>query len=296
MFQGTLTAVITPFTSKASGAGALSVDIPTYCDLLEWQLSLGIDGIVVCGTTGESVTLSAEEKKTLIAKTVEVVKGRVPVIAGTGSNSTAQTIEATKEAKGLGVDGALIVSPYYNKPTQEGLFQHFSAVAKEGGLPVVLYNIPGRTAVEVLPATFAKLARIPGIVAVKQAVDSVVKLLELVDATDGKIALLAGDDPLVHAVFSVGGKGVISASAAAIPSEILAITKAGLAGKLDEALVAQLKALPLINALFTETNPAPVKAVLKIIGRIQDDSVRLPLVQVREETRAMLTKLFKPAM
>ena len=287
MFQGTITALATPF----KGANA-ELDIAGLDRLLEWQVASGIDGLVLFGTTGEAATLTDAEKFTILKRGLEVVAGRVPVLAGTGTNNTKHSIALTQEARRIGADGVLVVSPYYNKPTQEGLFQHFRAVSEEGGLPVVVYNIPGRTSVEIQTETFRRLAAVPGISAVKQAVDSVQKLLEIAEALEGRVTLLAGDDPLTHAVFSVGGKGVISATATALPELMLAITRPGLNGDLSACLKAQIAALERINAMFMETNPGPAKAVLKLLGLIDEDTVRLPLVQVSEATRKKLQLLF----
>jgi 4-hydroxy-tetrahydrodipicolinate synthase len=290
MFSGTLPAIITPFLPADSGTP--QVDYESLEQLIEWQLECGVSGIVVCGSTGEAATLSAEEKLAVIKRTAEIVRGRVPVIAGTGTNCTADSVELTRRCKELpGVDGVLLVAPYYNKPTQEGLYRHFKTVAEQGKLPVVVYNIPGRSVVEISPATLRRLAQVPGIVAIKHAVDSASRLLEVAEAIDGRLNLLAGDDPLTYAVFTVGGKGVISASASVIPREMLAITEAGLRGDMPTALAAQLKALPLIHALFLETNPIPAKAALKMLGRISSDAVRLPLVPAADSTRAELKRL-----
>lgn len=287
MFQGTITALVTPF----KGASA-ELDLPGLERLIEWQVASGVDGLVLFGTTGEAATLSDAEKTAVLKRGLEVVAGRIPVLAGTGTNNTKHSISLTQEAKRLGADGVLVVSPYYNKPTQEGLFQHFRAVAQEGALPVVVYNIPGRTSVEIHTDTFRRLAEVPGIVAVKQAVDSVVKLLEVAEALDGRVSLLAGDDPLTHSVFAVGGKGVISATATALPELMLAITRPGLVGDMASCLKAQIAALEKINAMFLETNPAPAKAVLKLLGLIDEDTLRLPLVPVSDATRKKLQALF----
>ncbi len=292
MFQGTLSAIVTPFLSTPAEHPA--IDFKALDDLVEWQIASGVDGIVACGSTGEAATLSDEEKLAVIKRVTSVVKNRVPVIAGTGTNATRATIEFTKAVKEIpGIDGALVVAPYYNKPTQEGLFQHFREVAREGGLPVVVYNIPGRSVVEILPATFSRLKDVPGIVAVKHAVDSISRLLELASALEGRVTILAGDDPIIHSVLSVGGKGVISASATVIPRAIKKITALGLKGDLTGALKAQQAALPLINTLFIETNPVPAKAALKIMGKISSDAVRLPLVPVSDGTRVILMNHFK---
>lgn len=290
MFSGTLTAIVTPFKPLANGE--TEIDYASYEGLIEWQLSCGVSGLVVSGTTGESATLSKEEKISLIKRTVEIVRKRVPVIAGTGSYATADSISMTRAAKDAGVDAALVVSPYYNKPTQEGLFQHFSAVAREGGLPVVLYNIPGRCVVSIANETFVRLAKVPGIVGVKQAVDSACGLTELANILDGKMEIYAGDDPMTYLVMTLGGKGVISASASVIPEEMVAITSAAIRGDFESAKKAQWQALPKINALFVETNPIPAKAALKMFGKITHEDVRLPLVKASEKTRELLKEVF----
>ena len=292
MFQGTITALVTPF--KRAGTDTV-LDLAGLDRLIEWQIASGVDGLVLCGTTGESATLSDEEKLAIWKRGIDVVAGRIPVIAGTGTNNTQQSIRLTMEAKRLGADGVLAVTPYYNKPTQEGLYQHFRAVAEEGGLPVVLYNIPGRAVVEIHAETFRRLSHIAEIVAVKQAVDSVSKLLEVAAAVEDRMTLLAGDDPLTHAVFTVGGKGVISATASVVPEVMLAITAPGLSGDLQQCLRAQLAALETIAALFIESNPAPAKAVLKMRGMIDEETLRLPLVPVSDGTRRRLTELFHGA-
>lgn len=289
--EGTITALITPFRDEPGLEPA--VDFETITTLIEWQLQSGINGFVVCGTTGESVTLNSKEKLSIVKHVVDVVKKRVPVIVGTGSNCTKTTIEFTRAVKEVGVDAALVVSPYYNKPTQEGLFEHFQMVTKEGGLPVVVYNIPGRSAVDISIETFKKLSQLSGIIAVKEASGSADKLIDLSESVRARMTLLAGEDSLTYFVMTAGGKGVISAASNVIPKEMVAITDSALAGKYPQALEAQLKALPMIRALFKETNPAPAKAALKILKKIPNERLRLPLVSVREETRELLGKLLR---
>ena len=291
MFEGTHTALITPFQKGASGAPA-GIDYTALANFVEWQLDCGISGFVVCGTTAESATLDPEEKLSVIRKVKDVSAGRVPLVVGTGSNNTRQTIEFTQAVREIGVDAALIVSPYYNKPTQEGLFQHFSTVAKEGGLPVVIYNIPGRTSIDIALDTFERLASDDRIVAVKEASGSADKLIELSARVGDRVEILAGEDSLTYFVMAAGGKGVISASSNVIPAEMLAITSSALAGDLKGSLAAQQAALPKIRALFAETNPAPAKAALQLMEKLPSDAMRLPLVSVREDTREMLRTLF----
>ncbi|MCB0322210.1 MAG: 4-hydroxy-tetrahydrodipicolinate synthase [Bdellovibrionales bacterium] len=289
-FRGTFTALVTPF--RAGPGRQSQLDLATWDALLEWQISVGVAGVVIYGTTGEAPTLSQQEKLELTKRAVEVVAGRVPVIAGTGSNATGPSIELTQTVKRLGVDAVLTVAPYYNKPNQEGLLQHFRAIADEGGLPLVLYNIPGRSVISISLDTIARLSEHPKIVAIKQAVDSAAELTELAGRIEGRMALLAGDDPIIYATMAAGGTGVISASASVIPERICAITDRALQGDWAGAKAAQQEALPFIRALFSETNPAPAKAALQLMGRLPDDSLRLPLVSVADTTRRRLQELF----
>lgn len=291
MFSGVYTAIITPFCAEPKGHP--EIDMRALDDLVEWQIACGIDGFVVCGTTGESVTLSHEERLTVIERVRDVVKGRVAVIAGTGSNNTRTTVEFTKEVKRLGIDGALVVSPYYNKPQQEGLFEHFSTVAKEGGLPVILYNIPGRTGVAISIPIFERLSKVQNIVAVKEASGSAQVLLELSRVVGDKLGIFAGDCGYTYFVMSVGGKGVISACANVIPREMKAIVDKWNAGDVKGAYNAQIHALPIIDSMFLETNPAPAKAALKILGKLENETFRLPLVPVANNTRENIAKLLR---
>jgi 4-hydroxy-tetrahydrodipicolinate synthase len=282
MFYGTIPALITPFTKQ------LDIDYEVLEGLINWHLDSGVRGFVVLGTTGESPTISKDEKITLIKRVVHIVSGKVPIIVGTGSNCTRTSIEFTRTVKDLGVDGALVVSPYYNKPTQEGLFQHFKSVALEGGLPIVIYNIPGRTSVDISIDTFKRLAELDNIVAVKEASGSADKLIDLSATVGDKINILSGEDSLTYFVMTVGGRGVISASANVIPKEMVMITENALNGKFEESRLAQENALPVIRALFAETNPSPAKAALKMLGKIPEDFLRLPLVPVTEQTKMLL--------
>ncbi len=289
MFEGTITALITPF--KPEPADKPAIDFAALEGLVEWQIESGVSGFVVNGTTGESSTLDPQEKLEVLKRVIKVVNGRVTVIAGTGTNNTKTTIEMTRAAKELGAHGALVVNPYYNRPTQEGLFQHFSAVAAQGGLPVILYNIPGRTGVEIAIETFERLAQIKEIVAVKQAMDSATRIMEIVEKVGEKITLLSGEDGLTYLMLAAGGKGVISASANVIPKAMVAITNHFHDGNFEESLEAQLDAMPIIRALFAESNPAPAKAALAMLGRIGTDTMRLPLVPVAAGTRELLRKV-----
>ncbi len=288
MIKGVNTAIITPFKIEN---GESIVDYNSFANLIEWQISEGVDGLTLFGTTGEAATLTNEEKIQLTKFVVEIVKSRIQLIVGTGNNNTKASIELTKILSNTGVDAALAISPYYNKPTQAGLVAHFSAIAKEGGLPVVIYNIPARTNVNINIETFKELTKVNGIIGVKHAVDSVTELIELAGVLEGsKIDIFAGDDPLVFSVMTVGGKGVISASANVAPRKFKQLVTLANAGKWNEALKIQQELLPLINAMFVETNPGPAKAALEIMKKIQSASMRLPLVDVSPNTREQIKK------
>ena len=288
--EGTYTAIITPFKT-VGGVVAAEPDFAELRKLVQWQIDSGVTGLVVLGTTGESVTLTDQEKIDIVKCVVDEVRGRVAVIVGTGSNDTRKSISFSKLVCNLGVDGALAVAPYYNKPTQEGLFQHFSALARDGGLPVCLYNVPGRTSVDIRAETVARLAQVPGIVGIKESSGSAERLLELASIASESFSLLTGDDHLICFCMAAGGRGAISASANVIPKEISAIVQAGLKKNQEACLNAQVKAYPVIKALFLETNPAPAKAALQILGKINSDELRLPLVSVSDSTRNVLRSL-----
>ncbi len=288
MFSGVLTALITPFKSYDDH----EIDWASYEKLVEWQLASGVHGLVLYGTTGESATLRTDEKIELLKRTKDIVRGRVPLIVGAGTNSTQGTLDFIEQVKPLSPDGVLAVAPYYNKPTQEGLFRHFEAIALKGGLPVVLYNVPSRTVVEISIDTLVRLAEVPNIVALKQATDSVSNLTELGSRIAGKISLLAGDDPVVLYTMLVGGKGVISASACVLPEDFVSLSSACTDKNWDKASGIQQEMLPKIKALFVETNPCPIKAVLFRKGIISSDAVRLPLVPVSDHSRNLLDSVF----
>lgn len=280
-FQGTMTALVTPLRDGA-------VDEEALRRLVAQQLAGGIDVLVPCGTTGEGATLTAEEAVQVVRVVVDEAKGRAPVLAGCGTNSTATTIENVRRAKAAGAQGALVVTPYYNKPQQEGLFRHFEAVAREGGLPVVLYNVPGRTSVDLLPETVGRLSQVAGIVGIKEASGSIVRSLEVLEACEGRpFDLLAGDDGFTLAVLAVGGDGVISVASNVVPDRVVAIVRAFRMGDLKTMQAAQRALNALVRALFAETNPAPVKAALALTGMMRDE-VRLPLVAASDATRARL--------
>jgi 4-hydroxy-tetrahydrodipicolinate synthase len=279
--EGVFTALITPFAPDGG------VDEPALRALVEGQLAAGIHGLVACGTTGEPPTLSAEEYDRVVRTVVEVAGGRIPVLAGTGTNCTKKTIAATRHARDLGCDGALVVTPYYNKPQQDGMFEHFRAVAAEGGLPVVLYNVPGRTGVNLLPRTVARLASVPGILGVKEASGSVGAVREIVSAVGPGFAVLSGDDGLALASWALGACGVVSVASNLVPAAMVALWDAWKAGRTDEAAALDRRLAPLCAALFLESSPAPCKAAGAMLG-VCSDAVRLPLVPATPATREAL--------
>lgn len=273
--RGSMVALVTPFRGGAVDEAALR-------DLARWQIDNGTDGLVPCGTTGEGATLSGDELFRVVRACVEEARGRVPVIAGCGSNDTRRTIDNVRRAKEAGADLALVVTPYYNKPSPEGLFRHFEAVAKQGGLPVVLYNVPSRTSLDMLPDTIARCAKVPGIVAVKEASGSVVRVAEILAAgVPEDFAILAGDDMFTLPTLASGGHGVISVVANIAPADMADLCDAFFAGDLPKAQRAQTRFAPLVKAMFCETNPLPVKYALARMGRIAPE-LRLPLVPISE--------------
>ena len=285
MFTGSFVAIVTPFRNG-------KIDEQAFGSLIEWQIANGTNGIVPCGTTGESATLSYEEHNRVIELTVEVVNRRVPVIAGTGSNSTDEAIALTRHAKRAGADGALLITPYYNKPTQEGLYRHYKAVAEAVDLPLVLYNIPVRTGVNMLPATIARLSAIKNVVGVKEGSGSVQQASDIVQLCGERLTVLAGDDAMTLPIMAVGGKGVVTVTANLLPTDMANLVKAFATGKIEEARKIHLKLSPLFAALFYETNPIPVKEALGMMGKI-DPELRLPLCAMATDTREKLARVLK---
>ncbi len=285
MFTGSLVAIVTPFRNG-------KVDEKALGELIEWQIVNGTHGIVPCGTTGESATLSHAEHQRVVAFTVEAARRRVPVIAGAGSNSTDEAIALTKHAKQAGADGALLITPYYNKPTQEGLFRHYKTVADTVDLPLVLYNIPSRTGVNMAPSTIARLVSCRTIVAVKEGSGSVQQASEIIQACGDRMTVLAGDDVLTLPILALGGKGVITVTANIAPGDMAGLVNAFLAGKIQEARRLHYKLAPLFTALFYETNPIPVKEALSLMGKI-DGELRLPLCGMAPDTKHKLTSVMK---
>jgi 4-hydroxy-tetrahydrodipicolinate synthase len=285
MFTGSLVAIVTPFRKG-------KVDEQAFGDLIEWQIANGTNGIVPCGTTGESATLTHEEHHRVVRFTVEAVRRRVPVIAGSGSNSTDEAISLTRHAKEAGADGALLITPYYNKPTQEGLYRHYKAVAEAVDLPQILYNIPSRTGVNMLPATVARLAAMKNVVGVKEGSGSVQQASEIAQTCGERITVLAGDDALTLPMMAVGGKGVITVTANVMPRDMAQLVAAFVAGRIDEAREIHFRLSPLFAALFYETNPIPVKEALGMMGRI-DPELRLPLCSMGNDNRNQLARVMK---
>jgi 4-hydroxy-tetrahydrodipicolinate synthase len=283
MFQGAMVAIVTPFKNGQLDENGLR-------QLIEFQVANGTRGIIPCGTTGESPTLSHEEHERVVAITVEQVDKRIPVIAGTGSNNTAEAIRFTKHARKVGADGALMISPYYNKPTQEGLYQHYRKVAESVDIPIIVYNIPGRTAVNIEPDTMARLARIDNIIGVKEATGSMKQIMDIIARCGEDFVVLSGEDYITFPLMCVGGKGVISVTSNIVPADMAKMCDLGLAGQWDEARVLCYRLLPLCHALFYETNPAPVKAALAMMGKIDSPEVRLPLVPMSEANREKLRR------
>jgi 4-hydroxy-tetrahydrodipicolinate synthase len=284
MFTGAMVALITPFQDG-------EVDFKTLDELIRFQLEGGIDAIVPVGTTGESPTLSPEEHKQVIQRIVEVVGGQVPVIAGTGSNSTAEAIEYTEFAKKVGADASLQVTPYYNKPTQEGFYQHFKAIAEEVDLPMILYNIPGRCGAGMTPETIARLAEIENIVGIKEATGSLDQASEIANSCD--LTILSGDDSLTLPIASVGGKGVISVVANIVPADVKAMTDLILEGDLVSARQWHNKLFKLCkNMLTLATNPIPVKAAMAMLNMAPEE-MRLPMTPLEESKKAVLKQTLK---
>lgn len=287
-FRGAFTALVTPFKNG-------EVDEETYRQHIEWQIESGIDGLVPCGTTGESPTLSHDEHGKVIRICVDQVKKRVPVLAGAGSNSTREAVELTRYAKEAGADGALLITPYYNKPTQDGLVAHFKAIAAEVSMPFVVYNVPGRTAVNLLPATVARMAReIPEVIGIKEATGDLKQGSEVVELCPPGFTVLSGDDFTVLPLLSVGGHGVISVVSNIMPAQMAKMCKAFFAGDMAAAQAFHYEMNPVTRALFIETSPTPVKTALALMGRMPF-SLRLPLVELLPGNREKLAAVLKDA-
>jgi len=283
MFGGAIVAIVTPFSNG-------QVDEDAFRRLINFQIENGTHAIVPCGTTGESATLSHDEHKRVIEFVIKEVDGRVPVIAGTGSNNTTEAIELTRHAKEVGADGALMILPYYNKPTQEGLYQHFKTVAEAVSLPIIMYNIPSRTGINMLPATVARLAKIENIVGVKESSGDLVQMTQIIEACGDDFDVISGDDPLTLPLMAVGGKGVISVASNVVPREVSDMVTAFQEGNLAKAQELFIQLQPMFRALFLVTNPIPVKMALGFMGMI-DPEMRLPLYPMDEENTNKLKKV-----
>jgi len=283
-FSGAMTALVTPMRDGRVDEAALRA-------LVEDQIAAGIDALVPAGTTGEGATLLAEEHARVVATTVQAARGRVPVIAGTGSNSTREAIELSRAARDAGADGLLQVTPYYNKPTQDGLVRHFEAVIRAVPLPTIVYNVPSRTGCDLLPETVARLAEIPEVVGIKEATGSVLRAEQILARVGDRITVISGDDFTFMPLYAVGARGVISVVSNVVPRDVADLCDAALADRWDRARELQYKLLPLCDALFLESNPIPVKAALAMMGRITDE-LRPPLwpmsAKAREKLRAAL--------
>ena len=281
IFTGMATAIVTPMHTDGS------IDYEALSRFVEFQIGSGINGLVVMGTTGENATIEPEDQKKVIAYTVEQVAGRVPVIAGTGTNNTEHVLHNTRNACQVGADAVLVVTPYYNKATQNGLVTHFTAVADESTLPVILYNVPGRTGCNLLPKTVAKLSEHPNIAAIKEATGSLAQMIEIMHLCGDKIDVYSGEDGLTVPMMAMGAKGTISVLSNVAPRQSVAMTDACLRGDYAAAAKMQCDLLPLINALFSEVNPIPAKAATAAMG-FGADALRLPLTSMEEQNRAVL--------
>ncbi len=280
IFKGCGTAIITPFNENG-------INFEEFKKLIEFQISNKADSIIVCGTTGESSTMTLEERKQTIKFAVDTVNKRIPVIAGTGGNCTSQVIEFTKYAETIGVDGALVVTPYYNKTTQEGLIVHYKEIAKNTTLPIILYNVPSRTGVNILPSTCQKLSEIENIVAIKEASGNLSQVAEIANLCKENLHIYSGNDDQITPILSVGGIGVISVLSNLVPEFTHNIVNNFQNGKINEAIELQIKAIPLIKALFSEVNPIPIKSALNIIG-YNVGTPRLPLIEMSKTGKEKL--------
>ena len=280
IFKGCGTAIVTPFNKNG-------VNFEEFAKLIENQIENKVDSIIVCGTTGESSTMTVDERKATIKFALDTVAGRIPVIAGTGGNCTASVIEFTKWAESIGVDGALIVTPYYNKTTQAGLVAHYTAIAKETSLPIILYSVPGRTGVNITPETCKKLSEIENIVAIKEASGNLSQVAEIAHLCGDNLNIYSGNDDQITPVLSLGGIGVISVLSNIMPEYTHNIVTNFLEGNVKNAIEAQLKVIPLVNALFCEVNPIPVKAALNMMG-YNFGIPRLPLIEMSDKNKKIL--------
>lgn len=285
LFKGCATAIATPF-------GDNGVNFSEFKRLIEFQISEGIDALVVCGTTGESSTMTTDERKATIKFAVDTVQKRVPVIAGTGGNNTASAVEMSKYAESVGVDGLLIVTPYYNKTTQKGLIEHYKVIANSTKLPIILYNVPSRTGLNITPETCLELSKIENIVAVKEASGNLSQVAKIASLCKDNLHIYSGNDDQVLPILSLGGLGVISVLSNIAPKKFVNMIKDFTNNNIDNAIKTQLESIPLIDALFSEVNPIPVKAALNLLG-YNFGSPRLPLIEMSEIGRSNLEEQMK---
>ncbi len=282
MFKGVFVAIVTPFKNG-------KIDEEALRGLIDFQIAGGVDGIVPCGTTGESATLNHEEHDQVIRIAVDACKGEASVLAGTGSNSTQEAIQLSRNAKNAGADGLLQITPYYNKPNQEGLYHHFSSIADAVDLPIVLYNVPSRTSVNMVPETVVRLAKIKNIVGIKEASGSLQAISKIIDNCGKDFTVLSGDDPLLWPILAIGGKGVISVTANILPAKVAALCKAAAIGDIAEARSLHYELMDINDSLFIDTNPIPVKAALHLMGKIENE-LRGPLIELSKDTLERLKK------
>ena len=282
MFKGVFVAIVTPFKNG-------KIDEEALRGLIDFQIAGGVDGIVPCGTTGESATLNHEEHDQVIRIAVDACKGKASVLAGTGSNSTQEAIQLSRNAKNAGADGLLQITPYYNKPNQEGLYHHFSSIADAVDLPIVLYNVPSRTSVNMVPETVVRLAKIEKIVGIKEASGSLQAISKIIDNCGKDFTVLSGDDPLLWPILAIGGKGVISVTANILPAKVAALCKAAAIGDIAGARSFHYELMDINDSLFIDTNPIPVKAALHLMGKIENE-LRGPLIKLSKDALERLKK------
>ncbi|KZL93649.1 4-hydroxy-tetrahydrodipicolinate synthase [Clostridium magnum] len=285
LFKGSGVAIVTPFNTQG-------VDFKKLEELLEWHIKSGTDAIIVCGTTGEASTMTEQERKETIKFAVDIVKKRIPVIAGTGTNNTAASVNMSEWAEGIGADGLLVITPYYNKTTQKGLVEHFKAVATSVKIPIIVYNVPGRTGMNITPKTLKQICDFDNIVAVKEASGNISQIAEIKALCGDRLDIYSGNDDQIVPILSLGGSGVISVLANIIPKDIHDICELYLSGKTKEALKLQLDSLALTNSLFIETNPIPVKTAMNLLG-MEVGNLRLPLCDMSEANLEVLKKELK---
>jgi 4-hydroxy-tetrahydrodipicolinate synthase len=274
MFTGSMVALVTPFKEG-------KIDWQSLDALVDFHIKNGTNGIVPCGTTGESATLDHREHHEVVQRVIKAVNKRVPVIAGTGSNSTGEAVELTRGAEKAGADGALLISPYYNRPTQEGIYQHYKKVAESVGIPIIVYNIPARTGSKIEPETLARLSEIKNVAGVKEATGSVEQAIDVIRLCGDDLAVYSGEDSLTFSLMALGGKGVISTVANIVPKEMSQLTEACLKGNWESGRKLQLKLIPLIRSVFLETNPIPIKTALSLMSKCTGE-MRLPLTPMSE--------------